>query len=85
MEEITSQAPTTEEDIDPMVEITTEFPNYLVDYEVRYRSRFFVRVGHETTYPCFGNKHFFTIPCHRRTYQNYQQRQPKIGHIFRIL
>ena len=37
MEEITSQAPTTEEDIDPMVEITTEFPNYLVDYEVRNR------------------------------------------------
>ena len=49
MEEITSQAPTTEEDIDPMVEITTEFPNYLVDYEVRNRSRFFVQVRHETT------------------------------------
>ena len=41
MEEITSKAPTTEEDIDPMVEITTEFPNYLVDYEVRNCSRFF--------------------------------------------
>ena len=40
MEQITSQAPTTEEDIDPMVEITTEFPNYLVDYEVRNCSRF---------------------------------------------
>jgi hypothetical protein len=49
MEEITSQVPTTEEDIDPMVEITTEFPNYLVDYEVRNRPRFFVPVGHETT------------------------------------
>ena len=46
MEEITSQAPTTEEDIDPMVEITTEFPNYLVDYEVRNRSIFFVQTGH---------------------------------------
>ena len=55
MEEITSQVPTTEEDIDPMVEITTEFPNYLVDYEVRDRFRFFVQVGHETTYRISAN------------------------------
>ena len=26
----------------------------------RYRQRFFVRVGHETTYAYVGNKHFFT-------------------------
>ena len=71
MEEITSKAPTTEEDIDPMVEITTEFPNYLVDYEVRNRSRFFVLVKHETTYAYIENKNFFTIPCHCWTYQNY--------------
>ena len=26
----------------------------------RYHSRFFVQVGHETTYAAIGNKHFFT-------------------------
>ena len=31
----------------------------------RYHSRFFVQVGHKTTY-----HHFFTIPCHRQTYQS---------------
>ena len=29
---------------------------------VRYHSRFFVRVGHETAYADIGNHHFFTIP-----------------------
>ena len=29
---------------------------------IRYHSRFFVRVGHETTYAAIGNHHFFTIP-----------------------
>jgi hypothetical protein len=29
--------------------------------EVRYHSRFFVRVGHETMYVTIGNHHFFTI------------------------
>ena len=28
-----------------------------------YHSRFFVQVGHETTYAAIGNCHFFTIPC----------------------
>ena len=37
----------------------------------RYHSRFFVQVGHETTYAAMGNHHFFAIPCHRQTYQNY--------------
>ena len=27
---------------------------------IRYLSRFFVRVGHETMYASIGNKHFFT-------------------------
>ena len=35
--------------------------------QVRYHSRFFVRVGHETTYESIGNNIFFTIPCHRQT------------------
>ena len=30
-------------------------------------------------YAWIGNKHFFTIPCHRQTYQNYEQSQPKLG------
>ena len=38
--------------------------------EGRYHSRFFVRVGHETTYAAIGNHNFFTIPCHCQTYQN---------------
>ena len=39
--------------------------------EFRYHSRFFVQVGHETTYASSGNKHFFTKSCHCQTYQNY--------------
>ena len=38
----------------------------------RYHSRFFVQVGHETTYADIGNHHFFTKPCHHQTYQNYK-------------
>ena len=38
---------------------------------VRYHSRFFVFVWHETMYAAVGNHHFFTIPCHRQTFQNY--------------
>ena len=38
---------------------------------IRYHSRFFVRVGHETMYASSGYKHFFTKSCHRQTYQNY--------------
>ena len=30
----------------------------------RYHSRFFVQLGHETTYAPSGNKHFFTKSCH---------------------
>ena len=40
-----------------------------IDMEVRYHSRFFVQVGHETTFAVIENNHFFTIPC-RQTYQN---------------
>ena len=36
---------------------------------IRYHSRFFVQLGHETTYAPSGNKHFFTKSCHRQTYQ----------------
>ena len=38
----------------------------------RYHSRFFVQVGHGTTYAAIRNHHFFTISCHRQTYQNYK-------------
>ena len=34
----------------------------------RYRQRFFVQVGHQTT---LENKHFFTKYWHRQTYHNY--------------
>ena len=47
----------------------------------RVRPRFFDQVGHETTYASSGNKHFFTKSCHRRTYQNYEQRRQKLGTI----
>ena len=42
----------------------------------RYHSRFFVRVGQETTHASSENYHFLTISCHRQTYQNYE-RPPK--------
>ena len=38
---------------------------------IRYHSRFFVQVGHETTYANSGNKHFFAKSCHCQTFQNY--------------
>ena len=38
----------------------------------RYHLRFFVQVGHETTYAAIGNHHFFTKTCHCQTYQNYK-------------
>merc|ERR1719319_1234151 len=37
----------------------------------RYHSRFFVQVGHESTYASCGNHYFFTISCYIQTYQNY--------------
>ena len=46
--------------------------------ESRYRQRFFVQVGHETTYASSEDKHFFTKQCHRQTYQNYEQ-PPRIS------
>ena len=45
----------------------------------RYRPRFFDQVGHQTTYSSIGNRHFFTISCHRQTYQNYEQSRQKLG------
>ena len=47
----------------------------------RVRPRFFDQVGHETMYASSGNKHFFTISCHRETYQNYEQSRQKLGTI----
>ena len=37
---------------------------------IRYHSRFFVEVGHETTYTVIGNRQFFTKTRHQQTYQN---------------
>ena len=48
---------------------------------IRVRPRFFGQVGHETMYASSGNKHFFTKPCHRQTYQNYEQSRQKLGTI----
>ena len=39
----------------------------------RYLLSFFDRLAHENTYACIENKHFFTISCHRQTYQNNEQ------------
>ena len=44
------------------------------DLAIRFRPRFFDQVGHETMNASSGNKHFFTKSCHRKTYQNYEQR-----------
>ena len=38
---------------------------------IRYHSRFFVQVGHETIYAAIGDHHFFIKTCHRQTHQNY--------------
>ena len=46
---------------------------------LRYCHRFFDQVGHQTMYACIGKKHFFTISCHRQTYQNYEQSRQKLG------
>ena len=40
-----------------------------VAHHIIYHSRFFLRVGHETTNPCSGSHHFFTILRHPQTYQ----------------
>ena len=54
---------------------------YLCCRYIRVRPRFFDQIGHETMYASSGNKHFFTKPCHRQTYQNYEQSQQKLGTI----
>ena len=46
---------------------------------IRYRPRFFDQVGHQTTYASIGNRHFFTLSCHRQTNQNYEQSRQKLG------
>ena len=53
----------------------------LVGGRGRVRPRFFDQVGHETMYASSGNKHFFTKPCHRQTYQNHEQSRQKLGTI----
>ena len=62
--------------------LATEYPNWKSSLRlghhdldvrlllVRYHSRFFLRVGHETTNASIGNLHFFNKSCHRQTYQN---------------
>ena len=49
----------------------------LVQFNVRYRPRFFDQVGHQPTFSFIGNKHFLTKSCHHQTYQNYD-RPPQI-------
>ena len=50
----------------------------------RVSPRFFDQVGHETMYDASsGNENFLIKSCHRQTYQNYEQSQPKIGHNLR--
>ena len=51
----------------------------LDDVNIRDRPRFFDQVGHETTNASIGNLYFFTISCHRQTYQNYEQSRQKLG------
>ena len=46
---------------------------------IRVRPRFFDQVGHQTTNASIGNKYFFSILCHRQTYQNYELSRQKLG------
>ena len=48
----------------------------------RYRPRFFVQVGHQTTNASIGNKYFSTKKSHPQTYQNYEQSRQKLGTFF---
>ena len=51
----------------------------------RYTSRFFEHVGHETSYSLGGKEHFFfNKSCHCHPYQNYEQRQQKLGTFLKI-
>ena len=45
---------------------------------LRYRPGFFDQIGHQTTYASNANRHFFTILCHRQTYQNNEQSRQKL-------
>ena len=47
--------------------------------DVTIHPRFFDQVGHQTKYVSIGNRHFFTMSCHRQTYQNYEQSRQKLG------
>ena len=50
--------------------------------EVRVRPRFFDQVGHQTMSACIENKHFFTKPCHRQNYQNYEQPPQSLQNLY---
>ena len=51
---------------------------------IRYHSRFFVQVGHETMYAYSVNQNFFNISCHRQTYQNYERSRQNGAHFKKI-
>ena len=55
------------------VGLVNVFAHLCSSVTIRVRPRFSDQVGHETMYASGGNKHFFTKPCHRQTYQNYEQ------------
>ena len=50
--------------------------------QTRYRPRFFVQVGHQTTYAYIGNKHFFSKSFHHQTYQNYEQSPQRLQNLY---
>ena len=43
----------------------SRIPSRKASMQARYHSRFFVQVGHKTTYAAIGNHCFFTKTCHR--------------------
>ena len=50
--------------------------------EGRYHPRFLNQVGHQTKSAYIENKHFFTKPCHRQTYQNYEQLPQSLQNLY---
>ena len=52
------------------------------DLMIRDGPRFFDQVGHQIMSAYIENKHFLTKPCHRQTYQNYEQPPQSLQNLY---